>query len=108
MNAKDRNREFTDIDREHTADEHTAERASQARIDAQPASTAAAQPSGARKRWLTIVVGAFLAIGIAYGAWWALVLRFDQSTDDAYVAGNVVQITSQVAGTVVKIAADDT
>jgi membrane fusion protein (multidrug efflux system) len=31
-----------------------------------------------------------------------------QSTDDAYVNGNVVQITPQIAGTVVGITADDT
>jgi len=64
--------------------------------------------SSARKRWLAIVGGAFAVIGIAYGAYWALVLRYEQSTDDAYVSGNVVQITPQIAGTVVKIAAEDT
>jgi membrane fusion protein, multidrug efflux system len=78
------------------------------RGDAQPQPDATPAPNGTRKRWLAIVIGAFVAIGIAYGVYWALVLRFDQSTDDAYVAGNVVQITSQVPGTVVKIAADDT
>src|SRR5678815_1680324 len=62
----------------------------------------------ARKRWLSIAAGLFVLIGAAYGAYWALVLRYDQSTDDAYVSGNVVQITPQIAGTVVKIAADDT
>ncbi len=31
-----------------------------------------------------------------------------QSTDDAYVSGNVVQITPQISGTVVAIGADDT
>ena len=61
-----------------------------------------------RKRWLTIVVGAFAVIGIAYGAYWALALRYFQSTDDAYVNGNIVQITPQISGTVVAIGADDT
>jgi membrane fusion protein (multidrug efflux system) len=46
--------------------------------------------------------------GAAYGVYWALVSRYLQSTDDAYVAGNVVQITPQIAGTVVSIRADDT
>ncbi|HEX6793148.1 MAG TPA: efflux RND transporter periplasmic adaptor subunit, partial [Casimicrobiaceae bacterium] len=67
-----------------------------------------ANGNGARKRWLAIVVGAFALIGIAYGVYWSLVLRYEQSTDDAYVSGNVVQITPQIAGTVVKIAAEDT
>ena len=62
----------------------------------------------ARKRRLSIAAGLFVLIGAAYGAYWALVLRYDQSTDDAYVSGNIVQITPQIAGTVVKIAADDT
>ena len=61
-----------------------------------------------RKRWLAIVIGAFAVVCIAYGAYWALVLRYVQSTDDAYVSGNVVQITPQISGTVVSIGADDT
>jgi membrane fusion protein (multidrug efflux system) len=58
--------------------------------------------------WLSIVSGVFLLIGAAYGAYWASVLRYRQSTDDAYVNGNVVQITPQISGTVVTIGADDT
>ncbi len=61
-----------------------------------------------RTLWLAIVTGAFVAIGAAYGVYWATVLRYSQSTDDAYVNGNVVQITPQISGTVVSIAADDT
>jgi len=54
------------------------------------------------------MVSAFLAVGIAYGVYWGKVLRYSQSTDDAYVNGNVVQITPQISGTVVSIGADDT
>jgi membrane fusion protein (multidrug efflux system) len=61
-----------------------------------------------RTLWLAIVTGAFVAIGAAYGVYWATVLRYSQSTDDAYVNGNVVQITPQISGTVISIAADDT
>jgi len=78
----------------------------EAKIDNKPAE--AKIRNGARKRWLAIVIGAFALVGIAYGAYWALVLRYEQSTDDAYVSGNVVQITPQIAGTVVKIGAEDT
>jgi membrane fusion protein, multidrug efflux system len=62
------------------------------------------------RRWrlLGIVAGVALIAGVAYGAWWAQVLRYHQSTDDAYVGGNVVQITPQIYGTVVAIGADDT
>ncbi len=61
-----------------------------------------------RKRWLVISIAAFALMGVAYGSYWALALRYTQSTDDAYVNGNVVQITPQIAGTVVSIAAEDT
>jgi len=61
-----------------------------------------------RKRWLGLVIGGSAAIGIAYAAYWGIHLRHLESTDDAYVGGNVVQITPQIAGTVVSVGADDT
>ena len=61
-----------------------------------------------RIRWLAIVIGAFAMVGIAYGGYWMTTLRYVQSTDDAYVSGNVVQITPQISGTVIAIGADDT
>src|SRR5437660_1113522 len=74
------------------------------------ATPAAPAPRGnpARKRALLAVAG-LVAIGaIAYGVYWALVLNHYESTDNAYVQGNVVQITPQVGGTVTAINADDT
>src|SRR6202162_3634988 len=62
----------------------------------------------ARKRWLLLVAGSFALAGIVYGVYWTLAMRYVQSTDDAYVSGNVVQITPQISGTVVAIGADDT
>src|SRR5713226_6512517 len=67
-----------------------------------------APANGQRKKLLAAVVGAFAVGAIAYGSYWALFLSHSESTDDAYVNGNVVQITSQVPGTVIRIAADDT
>ena len=68
----------------------------------------AAKPAtSARKKALTgvsIVVVAGLAIG---GYEW-LVNRNAESTDNAYVQGNVIQITPQMGGTVTAILADDT
>jgi multidrug resistance efflux pump len=53
-----------------------------------------------RKRWLTIVAGASAAAVIAYGVYWVPALRCVQSTDDAYVRGNIARITLQIAGSV--------
>jgi membrane fusion protein (multidrug efflux system) len=61
-----------------------------------------------RRKMLLAVIGVFAVATIAYGSYWSVALRNTESTDDAYVNGNVVQITSQVPGTVVKVAADDT
>ena len=65
-------------------------------------------PTSARWRWLTLLLTGVLAVSLAFGVYWARVLRYEQSTDDAYVNGNVVQITPQISGTVVAIGADDT
>lgn len=61
-----------------------------------------------RKKILLSIAGIFGIAAVAYGLYWGLVSRYVEETDDAYVQGNVVQITPQVAGTVTKIFADDT
>jgi len=71
-------------------------------------SDATARTGRARRRYLGLAIGAFLLAGAGAAAHWALVSRHYESTDDAYVNGNVVQITPQVSGTVVEIGADDT
>ncbi|MGZ5596728.1 MAG: HlyD family secretion protein [Usitatibacter sp.] len=71
-------------------------------------STVPAAPNPKRKKALTLVTLVVLAAAIGYGIYWALVLNHYESTDNAYVQGNVVQITPQVSGTVVAINADDT
>lgn len=75
------------------------------------ATATAATPAGRgmrRKTALISVAAVVVLAGLAYGAYWALVLNHFESTDNAYVQGNVVQITPQVSGTVVAIQADDT
>ena len=61
-----------------------------------------------RKKLLIGAAGVFILAGIAYGAYWAIVARNFEGTDDAYVQGNLVQITPQIASTVSAINADDT
>ena len=65
------------------------------------------QGNPARKKALAAVSAVVIAAGLGYGAYWALVLNHYETTDNAYVQGNVVQITPQVAGTVVAINAND-
>ncbi|MEC3765694.1 MULTISPECIES: HlyD family secretion protein [Cupriavidus] len=73
-----------------------------------PQQATATPPNGKRKRMLLSLTAAIVVAGIGYGVYWGLYARHFESTDDAYVAGNVVQVTPLVAGTVVSIAADDT
>lgn len=57
---------------------------------------------GKRKGALLLLTLLFIIIAVAYGIYWFLVLRHYEETDDAYVAGNQVQIMAQVAGSVTK------
>ncbi|MGH8782288.1 efflux RND transporter periplasmic adaptor subunit [Paraburkholderia sp.] len=74
----------------------------------QPAASAQPANNGKRKRMMTLIVIVILIAAIAYGLYYFLVARFHEDTDDAYVNGNVVQITPQVTGTVIAVNADDT
>ncbi|HWX69158.1 MAG TPA: HlyD family efflux transporter periplasmic adaptor subunit [Steroidobacteraceae bacterium] len=61
-----------------------------------------------RRRWL-VALGAVIAlIALVWLGWWLLYARLYESTDDAYVAGDMVNVMSQVSGTVVSIGADET
>jgi membrane fusion protein, multidrug efflux system len=73
----------------------------------QPPSPPAAN-NGARRKALTAVAAAVLLLGAAWGGYTFFIARGHESTDNAYVQANVVQITPQVAGTVLEVRADDT
>ncbi|WP_446904708.1 HlyD family secretion protein [Burkholderia sp. YIM B11467] len=67
------------------------------------------EPATRRRGMLLALLGvAVVASSIAYGVYYLTVARYHESTDDAYVSGNLVQLTPQVAGTVVAVNADDT
>ncbi|TPG82680.1 efflux RND transporter periplasmic adaptor subunit [Pseudomonas mandelii] len=65
--------------------------------------------SNSRKRKVMLVVLAIVVILAGIGVWGyhEFYGRWNESTDDAYVNGNVVEITPLVTGTVVSIGADD-
>jgi membrane fusion protein (multidrug efflux system) len=78
-----------------------------------PNQNAAAAPapktSNTKRRMLmSLIVLVVIIAAVAYGFYYFLIARFHESTDDAYVNGNVVQITPQVVGTVISVNADDT
>jgi membrane fusion protein (multidrug efflux system) len=61
-----------------------------------------------RRAWLLGITAAFVLAGLGYGAYYMLVLSKRVETDNAYVGGNLVNLSSQVAGSVVEIRADET
>ncbi|KAA3666509.1 MULTISPECIES: multidrug efflux MFS transporter periplasmic adaptor subunit EmrA [Pectobacterium] len=61
-----------------------------------------------RKRVLSLLTFIFVVLGCAWLVYWFLVLRHHQSTDDAYVAGNQIQIMAQVSGSVTHVNVDNT
>jgi membrane fusion protein (multidrug efflux system) len=68
-----------------------------------------ATPSKNKRRLvLTGITAAFIAAGIGYGAYYVLVASKRVETDNAYVGGNLVNVSSQVTGSVVEIRTDET
>ena len=75
--------------------------------EAQTSSPSAAG-NPARKKALLTLTTVVVAAGLAWAAYEWLVASHYESTDNAYVQGNVIQITPQIGGTVMAILADDT
>ncbi len=73
----------------------------------QPTYAARAANPTRRKALLALAVVVLVA-GAAWGAYEWLIASHNENTDNAYVQGNVIQITPQTGGTVTAILADDT
>ena len=71
-----------------------------------PAAPVASNPT--RKKALITLASIVAIAGLGWTAYEWLVARHYESTDNAYVQGNVIQITPQIGGTVMAILADDT
>src|SRR5215469_14942630 len=62
-----------------------------------------------RRRRGFLFLGVVLVLGaLAYGAYWNFDARFYESTDDAYVGGDIVAVTSRENATVLALYADNT
>src|ERR1700733_1142245 len=70
-----------------------------------PTAPPAASP---RHRNLKILAGIVAVCAVGYAGYWYWNARFFESTDDCYVNGDVVQITTEIPGTVIQLHADDT
>ena len=61
-----------------------------------------------RRKALTALASVVVVAGLGWAAYASWVASHYESTDNAYVQGNVIQITPQIGGTVVALMADDT
>ncbi|MDQ0569331.1 membrane fusion protein (multidrug efflux system) [Variovorax paradoxus] len=75
---------------------------------AAPATPEAPAGNGKRRRALTALAAVVIVAGGGWGVYEWLVASHYEDTDNAYVQGNVIQITPQIGGTVMAISADDT
>jgi membrane fusion protein (multidrug efflux system) len=65
-------------------------------------------PNRQRRFWFIILGAVILVAALIYGIYWLTYARYFESTDDAYVGGNVVTITSKENVTVLALHADNT
>ncbi|MDR7051316.1 membrane fusion protein (multidrug efflux system) [Duganella sp. 3397] len=74
----------------------------------QPANAVKTANNKKRNTVLAGITVLLIAAGAAYAVYYQAVLSKIQETDNAYVGGNLVNLSSQVTGTVTEIRADDT
>ena len=73
----------------------------------EPTEAQIAANAATRRKRMTMAIGAFLLMGIAFAIYYTFVARFNESTDNAYVGGNVVAINAQTSGTVEAVLAEE-
>jgi membrane fusion protein (multidrug efflux system) len=74
----------------------------------QTSENAPGNPNAGKRKFMLLALAVLVALsGVGVWAYHEFYGRWSESTDDAYVNGNVVEITPLVTGTVVSIGADD-
>ncbi len=66
------------------------------------------QKNSKRNKALLSLAAVFIAIGFGYALYYLFFLKNLESTDNAYVGGNIVSISAQIPGCVSEILADET
>ena len=67
-----------------------------------------AQMAERRRKGFLLFGAAIVIAALVYGIWWLLAARYSETTEDAYVAGNIVAVTSRENATVTALYADNT
>ncbi|MFA6232396.1 MAG: efflux RND transporter periplasmic adaptor subunit [Rhodanobacter sp.] len=80
--------------------------ANSSQASAAPVATPMPPPRSRLGQWLGIAVVVIAVIGAFI--WWLVAGQYRETTEDAYVDGNVVAVTAQVTGVVTAIGADNT
>src|SRR5258708_19145135 len=101
---------------EHDADKPMSTQEPSATTESQPtqsqgptqAAVPAQSPGGTRRLRLFGLGAVVVLSGLGYLGYWFFDGRYYESTDDAYVNGDVVQVTSEIPGTVIALNVDDT
>lgn len=61
-----------------------------------------------RRSWLIGMMVLFLLAAFGYALYWFFISQYQETTEDAYVAGNHIQVMSQIPGHISAIFADET
>ena len=73
-----------------------------------PVTADSVQPTSKRRKIFTVMAVIFAVAGLLFFLLFHFVLAQRERTDDAYVAGNQVSVSSRVAGTVIEVMAENT
>jgi membrane fusion protein (multidrug efflux system) len=76
-------------------------------LETSPATGGSNQKAGSLL-WKILGPAVLVLVALAATIWWLVAGQYRESTEDAYVQGNVVAVTAQVGGVVTAIRADDT
>jgi len=76
--------------------------------DAKPLPASASERKAVRKKAFAMLAGGVVVAGLGWATYSYLLSNHFEETDNAYVQGDVIQITPQIGGTVVDILANDT